>query len=119
MFSFCSKQTRRCRALLPRSTVLLRPLQAGENRCDPVKRQCLGMRMMAGALSWAERIVELDMIPGLRTYSVNARAREPLVRFMTGALVEAGCRIIHSTPPDRAPFVIVFETQSGERMGIV
>jgi hypothetical protein len=77
------------------------------------------MRMMAGALSWAERIVELDMIPGLRTYSVNARARGPLVRFMTGALVEAGCRIIHSTPPDRAPFVIVFETQSGERMGIV
>jgi hypothetical protein len=53
-----------------------------------------------------QRVVELDMIPGLRTYSVNAKAREPLVSFMTGALTGAGCRIIHSTLPDRAPFVI-------------
>jgi hypothetical protein len=59
------------------------------------------------------------MIPGLRTYSVNAKAREPLVSFMTGALVGAGCKIIHSTPLDRAPFVIAFETPTGERMGIV
>jgi len=59
------------------------------------------------------------MIPGLRTYSVNAKAREPLVNFMTGALVGAGCKIIHSTRPDRAPFVIAFETPTGERIGIV
>jgi hypothetical protein len=66
-----------------------------------------------------QRIVELDMISGLRTYSVKAKAREPLVNFMTGALNGAGCKIIHSTPLDRAPFVIAFETPSGERMGIV
>jgi len=38
---------------------------------------------------------------------------------MTGALVMAGCTIIHSSSPDRAPFVVAFETASGERMGIV
>ena len=59
------------------------------------------------------------MVLGLRTYSINAKAREPLVSFMIGALMGAGCKIIHSTPLDRAPFVIVFETPTGERMGIV
>ncbi|MBI1867479.1 MAG: hypothetical protein HYS06_04190 [Methylocystis sp.] len=59
------------------------------------------------------------MIPGLRTYSVNPKARRPLVDFMTGALMAAGCKIIHSSPADRAPFVVVFETPTGERMGIV
>lgn len=59
------------------------------------------------------------MIPNLRTYSVNPRARAPLIDFMTGSLVEAGCRILHCSPPNRAPFVIAFETSSGERMGII
>lgn len=59
------------------------------------------------------------MIPGLRTYSVNARARQPLLDFMTGALLGSGCKIVHSSPPDRAPFVIAFETPRGERVGIV
>lgn len=59
------------------------------------------------------------MIPGLRTYSVSAAARRPLLEFMTGALTEAGCRILHSSPPDQAPFVVTFETATGERMGIV
>ena len=59
------------------------------------------------------------MIAGLRTYQVNAKARQPLVEFMTGALLSAGCKIIHSTPPDRAAFVVAFETPTGERMGIV
>lgn len=59
------------------------------------------------------------MIPGLRTYSVNARARQPLLDFMTGALLGSGCKIVHSSPPDRAPFVIAFESPRGERMGIV
>lgn len=39
--------------------------------------------------------------------------------FMLGALADAGCRVLHSSPPDQAPFVITFETASGERMGIV
>jgi len=59
------------------------------------------------------------MIPGLRTYNVKASARQPLVNFMTEALRDAGCRIIHASSPERAPFVVTFETATGERMGIV
>lgn len=59
------------------------------------------------------------MIPGLRTYSVSATARRPLIEFMTGALSESGCRILHQSEPNHAPFVVTFETASGERMGIV
>lgn len=59
------------------------------------------------------------MIPGLRTYSVNPAARRPLVEFMASSLMEAGCKIIHTSPPDKAPFIVAFETPSGERMGIV
>lgn len=59
------------------------------------------------------------MIPGLRTYTVSAGARRPLVEFMTSALAGAGCKIIHSSAPDTAPFIVAFETPSRERMGIV
>lgn len=59
------------------------------------------------------------MIPGLRTYSVSAARRGPLVEFMLGALHESGCKILHRSDADQAPFVISFETASGERMGIV
>lgn len=59
------------------------------------------------------------MIPGLRTYSVSAAARQPLIDFMAGALTDAGCRILHRSPAGQAPFVVTFETASGERMGIV
>lgn len=59
------------------------------------------------------------MIPGLRTYTVSPNARGPLIEFMTSALREAGCKIIHHSSPDRAPFVVAFETATGERMGIV
>lgn len=56
---------------------------------------------------------------GIRAYSVQAAARRPLVDFMIGSLKRAGCRIIHEPNPNTAPFVITFETQAGERMGIV
>lgn len=59
------------------------------------------------------------MIPGLRTYGVSATARRPLIDFMVEALQEAGCRILHQSSPERAPFVLAFETVKGERMGIV
>lgn len=59
------------------------------------------------------------MISSPRTYTVNPAARLPLVEFMTGSLMAAGCKIIHSSPPNTAPFIVVFETSSGERMGIV
>jgi hypothetical protein len=60
-----------------------------------------------------------EMIFGLRYYKTKASAREPLLRFMLDGLRTAGCRILFCSPPDRAPFVITFETRHGERMGIV
>ena len=38
---------------------------------------------------------------------------------MLNALKDRGCRIIHASTPDRAPFVFTFELSSGERMGVV
>jgi hypothetical protein len=61
----------------------------------------------------------LAMIPGMRTYGVNASDRAPLIGFMVSALEDAGCKIVHQSQPDRAPFVIAFETRQGERIGIV
>jgi hypothetical protein len=52
-------------------------------------------------------------------YNVQARDREPLLRFMLDALRAQGCRIIHEPSPERAPFRITFETPAGERMGII
>lgn len=54
-----------------------------------------------------------------RTYRVQRADREPLVRFMRDALEGEGCRIIYCSEPDQAPFIITFETRSGERMGVV
>ncbi len=59
------------------------------------------------------------MILGLRRYGVQAAARRPLVNFMLDALRDQGCRIIFASDPSEAPFIITFETRSGERMGIV
>jgi hypothetical protein len=59
------------------------------------------------------------MILGLREYRTNAAARAPLVDFMLDGLRASGCRIIFSSPPTTAPFVITFETPSGERLGVV
>lgn len=58
------------------------------------------------------------MILGPRYYKVKASARGPLLRFMLDGLRGAGCRVLFASPPDRAPFVITFETQDGERMGV-
>jgi hypothetical protein len=38
---------------------------------------------------------------------------------MLGALRGAGCRIIHTPLPTRAPFRVTFETPDGERLGII
>ncbi|MBN9087024.1 MAG: hypothetical protein J0J01_08965 [Reyranella sp.] len=38
---------------------------------------------------------------------------------MTSALTSSGCRIIHISSPEEAPFIVVFETPSRERMGVV
>ena len=59
------------------------------------------------------------MLSALRTYPVSAAARRPLINFMLDALKGRGCRIIHASAPNRAPFVFTFELSSGERMGVV
>lgn len=59
------------------------------------------------------------MFEGPRTYRVLRGDREPLVRFMREALEARGCRILYASEPDRAPFIITFETLTGERMGVV
>ena len=59
------------------------------------------------------------MILGLRYYRTRVSAREPLLRFMLDALRAEGCRILFASTPDLAPFVITFETRTGERMGII
>lgn len=54
-----------------------------------------------------------------RIWRVQRRSREPLLEFTRDALIASKCRIIHSSPPNEAPFRITFETGDGERMGIV
>lgn len=55
----------------------------------------------------------------LRTYPVQRKAREPLLRFMQEALEASGCRILKASDPGRAPFRVTFEAPDGERMGVV
>ena len=59
------------------------------------------------------------MLAGLNTYGVSRAARKPLIEFMVSALESAGCRILYCSGELRAPFVITFETATGERLGVV
>ncbi|MFY0527661.1 hypothetical protein ACN28I_32445 [Archangium gephyra] len=54
-----------------------------------------------------------------RTYSVSQRGKEPLLKFIVDALEGEGCRILHASPSNKAPFRITFETSAGERLGVV
>lgn len=54
-----------------------------------------------------------------RTYSVSRRDKEPLLQFMLDALKAEGCRLLHTSPANQAPFRITFETAEGERLGII
>jgi hypothetical protein len=59
------------------------------------------------------------MLAGLTTYGVSGAARKPLVDFMVSSLQASGCRLLFCSDTKRAPFVITFETATGERMGVV
>lgn len=59
------------------------------------------------------------MLQRPRFYRVNAADRAPLVNFMVDALRNQGCRILHASEPSQAPFVITFETRTGERIGVI
>lgn len=52
-------------------------------------------------------------------YGVRRKDREPLLQFIHDALAASGCRVMHSSAADHAPFRMSFETASGERMGII
>lgn len=52
-------------------------------------------------------------------FGVSARGRTRLVEFMESALRDAGCAIIHRSPPNEAPFRLSFLTPWGDRMGIL
>lgn len=54
-----------------------------------------------------------------RIYSVSARDKEPLHRFICDALAEKGARILSHSSPREAPFRVAFELPSGERAGVV
>jgi hypothetical protein len=54
-----------------------------------------------------------------RIYRVRRRDKEPLLDFVTNALERSGCRVLRASDPGFAPFRITFETEAGERMGIV
>ena len=72
---------------------------------------------MSGRDAQTEGTVKGDIEP--HSYRVQGNAKKPLLDFMLNALRLAGCRIIHTSEPDEAPFRITFETMDGERMGII
>ncbi|MEJ2625696.1 MAG: hypothetical protein P8Z80_14480, partial [Pseudolabrys sp.] len=49
-----------------------------------------------------------------KTYSVGRADKEPLLRFIIEGLESRGCRILSSSPPNQAPYYIVFVTPSGD-----
>lgn len=54
-----------------------------------------------------------------RRYRVNPRSKGPLLGYLIDALDLCGCRVIHASPPDEAPFRVTFDAPDGERMGII
>src|SRR5665213_3396099 len=54
-----------------------------------------------------------------KTYSVSAAEKSLLLKFIVDGLEERGCRIVSTSPSDRAPFYIVFDSPSGERHGVL
>lgn len=54
-----------------------------------------------------------------KTYAVSKSEKAPLLAFIVRALEMRGCRVLHQSPANRAPFYIVFETPLGERQGIL
>lgn len=54
-----------------------------------------------------------------RRYRVSRRDKELLLRFVLEALRQCGCRVLQASDPAEAPFRITFETEAGERLGIL
>jgi hypothetical protein len=56
---------------------------------------------------------------GWKVYSVSARDKEPLLRFIREALEARGCTIQHVGPANRAPFHVVLDLPGGERISVL
>ena len=54
-----------------------------------------------------------------KAYSVRRADKEPLLSFVIDALQSRGCKILHTTPPNFAPFYIVYESAGGVRQGLL
>jgi len=54
-----------------------------------------------------------------KVYSVSARDKAPLIRFIREALEARGCTIHHMSATNRAPFHIVLDMPGGERLGVL
>jgi hypothetical protein len=54
-----------------------------------------------------------------KVYSVSARDKEPLLKFIREALKARGCTIQHVGPANRAPFHIVLDLPGGERISVL
>lgn len=59
------------------------------------------------------------LIGGYKRWRVSRADKEPLLRFILSGLEETGCRILHHSDPGEAPFLVSFETPSGERQGVL
>lgn len=53
------------------------------------------------------------------TYSVSSHDKEPLIGFIREALTARGCKMVHASAANRAPFYIVFDLPGGDRMSIL
>jgi len=54
-----------------------------------------------------------------KTYSVREADKAPLLSFIVEALEMRRCRVVHAPPANRAPFYIVFETPTGQRIALL
>ncbi|SNS03274.1 hypothetical protein SAMN04488503_2455 [Humidesulfovibrio mexicanus] len=59
------------------------------------------------------------LIGGYRRWGVSRSDKEPLLRFILAGLEDAGCRVLYHSDPGEAPFLVSFETPSGERQSIL
>lgn len=101
-----------------------RPVAPGSSdRSRPIRRPEQYNRVMSDSSppppDSGRRRVEVSDLEGPRHYRVLRRDREPLVRFMVDALEASSCRLLAVSQVDRAPFHLAFETENGERLGIL
>jgi hypothetical protein len=59
------------------------------------------------------------ILKGYKSYGVSKTGKEPLLTFVLDGLRQNGCNILYHTGPEKAPFLIAFETPAGERIAVL